>query len=215
MKELLSMLAKKLVKKNILLSCLFIPSLGFAANANINDYIAQMKSVKADFTQVVVSGKKKTTSTGTMEISRPNKFRWEYLSDHQLLVGDAKKIYIYDKDLEQVTIRNQGKAIDKSPAALLAGSDNISKIYNVQNIASKESDGVVWFKVEPKKVTDNNGFQMVLIGFSNEKKLSKMMFVDSFGNQTAISFSNVEIGAKLPNSDFKFKIPAGIDVLEQ
>ena len=74
------------------------------ANSTLDGFLAQAKTMKADFSQTVISGKKSRTTTGTMEIARPNKFRWEYTQDQQLIVSDAQKIYIYDQPLQQVTV---------------------------------------------------------------------------------------------------------------
>lgn len=185
----------------------------YADTSSLSKYLSNMKTMKADFTQVITTGKKNRTSVGKMEILRPNKFRWEYTADQQLLISDAKNIYIYDKPLQQVTVKPLNKSIDKSPASLLAGSNNINKSYRITNL-SNSGDKLTWFKIEPKAVNDNNGFQVVLMGFSADGKISAMKFTDTFGNQTQLQFSNVKTGIDIPNSEFQFTAPAGVDVLK-
>lgn len=200
-----------------LLSCLLFSmvSLNVYADADsLNDFLANAKTIKADFTQTIVTGKKTRVTSGSMEIERPNKFRWEYVKDQQLIISDAKNIYIYDKPLQQVTVKTLGQSIDKSPAALLAGANNIKTLYTISDYKSSD-DGLSWIKVEPKTKNDNNGFQVVLMGFDNQHKISAMQFIDTFGNKTNLKFSNVQTGMNLPASDFNFTPPSGVDVLQQ
>ena len=87
--------------------------------AALNGFL-QNQMTSANFTQTVFGNKKNRVSTGLLEISRPNKFRWEYVEDGQLIVSDGKTIYIYDKPLAQVTEKKLDSSIGKSPALLLA-----------------------------------------------------------------------------------------------
>ncbi|RTL03146.1 MAG: outer membrane lipoprotein carrier protein LolA [Proteobacteria bacterium] len=189
-------------------------SLAHADDNALNNFLANAKTIKADFTQTVVTGKKSRVTTGTMEIQRPNKFRWEYIKDQQLIVSDSKNIYIYDKPLQQVTVKSLGQSIDKSPAALLAGANNIKSLYNISDYKSG-GDNLQWVKVEPKSSADNNGFQTVLMGFGSDGKIAAMQFVDTFGNKTSLKFSNVQTAVTIPASDFQFTPPKGVDVLQQ
>lgn len=182
---------------------------------DLENYLSSATTIQADFSQNVISGKTKRVTQGTMEISRPNKFRWSYTKDQQLIVSDSKKIYIYDQPLQQVTVKALGTSIDKSPAALLAGANNISKMYDVKKSASTSDNSIEWFTITPKVANDNNGFQTVQMGFNKQHQISQMKFVDTFGNQTNLTFTNVKTGINLPASDFDFKIPSGVDVLEQ
>jgi chaperone LolA len=199
--------------KKLLLVTLFCGSC-YADSTTLNEFLANAKTFKADFSQTIVTGKKTKVTTGTMEISRPNKFRWEYIKDQQLIVSDAKNIYIYDKPLQQVTVKPLGQSIDKSPAALLSGANDIQKLYKISD-ESSINDGLNWVKIEPKAKNDNNGFQVVMMGFDSGHKISAMKFTDTFGNKTDLKFSNVQTGINLPASDFDFVAPAGVDVLQQ
>lgn len=189
-------------------------SLSLAESSVLNNFLANAKTIKANFSQTIVSGKKSRTSNGTMEISRPNKFRWEYTQDQQLIVSDAKQIYLYDKPLQQVTIKQLGQSIDKSPAAVLAGATNVNSLYKVSDTNNKQ-DGLDWVQIVPKAKNDNNGFQVVLMGFDKANKLSKMQFTDSFGNKTSLTFSDLQTGVSIPDSEYQFKTPAGVDILQQ
>ena len=169
----------------------------------------QMSS--ANFSQTVFGVKKNRTTTGVLEISRPNKFRWEYVEDGQLIVSNGKTIYIYDKQLQQVTEKKLDASLGKSPALLLAGGSNIKRDDTVSNLP--ESAGLQWVNLVPKKAEDNNGFKLVQIGFK-QNTLAQMKFVDSFDNKSTITFTNVKTGIALPASDFTFTPQAGVDVIK-
>lgn len=203
------------MKKLLVLILGGIISCVYADSQELNSFLAQAKTLKADFTQTVISGKKTRSTVGKMEIERPNKFRWEYTADQQLIVSDAKNIYIYDKPLQQVTVKALGQSLDKSPAAVLAGANNVQKLYDVKDIAGTKKDGLKWVEILPKTQNDNNGFQRVAMGFNSRHQLSTMEFIDNFGNHTILKFSNLQTGIKLPDSDFKFSPPAGVDVSQQ
>ena len=187
----------------------------FADGVKALDSFLQNKNstISANFTQTVFGVKKNKVSVGVMEISRPNKFRWEYTEDGQLIVSDSKTISIYDKPLQQVTQRKLGSSLGKSPAALLAGGSDIKMAYNVQNLP--ESGGVEWVSLTPKNAADNNGFKAVQMGFNaKDQTLAQMKFTDSFDNKSSISFTNVKTGVTIPESDFKFTPGPGVDVIK-
>ncbi|MCC2644809.1 MAG: lolA [Burkholderiales bacterium] len=200
-------------KKIIFLSMSISGSIVYADAIKSLDMFLQNKQITGDFTQTVYGNKKNRVSLGSMQILRPNKFRWEY-KDGQLIISNSKDIYIYDKELKQVTIKKLNSSLGKSPALLLAGGTNIKKSYTISSGA--KSDGLEWVNLNPKTISDNNGFKSVSMGFAkNTGLLSQMKFIDSFDNKSAISFTNVKVGkeAKTSADDFKFKPPIGVDII--
>ena len=87
-------------------------------------------------------------------------------------------------------------------------------MYKVSELPT-QGDSLNWIQIEPKAANDNNGFQIVMMGFNSQNQLKSMKFTDNFGNKTNLKFSNLQTGIKIPDSDFQFKIPAGVDVAEQ
>lgn len=170
----------------------------------------QNSTLSASFSQTVFGNKKNRITSGVMEIARPNKFRWEYVTDGQLIVSDGKMIYIYDKPLKQVTEKKLSKSLGKSPALLLAGGGSIKQDYIVSDLPS--SNGIEWVKLVPKNSGDNNGFKQVQIGFDHNN-LAQMKFIDNFDNKSSITFTNVQTGVNIPMSDFTFTPPNGVDVI--
>jgi outer membrane lipoprotein carrier protein len=205
--------------KRILPCLVLVSSMSFAGGIqSINNFVKDKNSsISANFTQTVYGVKKNTISTGTMEISRPNKFRWQYANQKgvsgQLIMSDGKLIYVYDKDLAQVTEKKLTKSLDRSPALLLAGGVDLNKVYNTKVLPS--SDGLDWVSLIPKKVNDNNGFKLVQIAFKkNTSILAEMKFTDSFDNKSSIVFSDVKTLVKFPVNEFKFLVPAGTDIIK-
>ena len=171
------------------------------------------RTLGANFTQTVYGKKKNRVTTGSMEISRPNKFLWQY-DDGQSIISDGEKIYLYDKSLQEVTIKKLTQSLGKSPALLLAGGNDIKKYYTV--VKKPDADNLEWVSLIPiaNKVADNNGFKLVDIGFNKQNQsLTQMKFVDGFDNKSSIEFTAVKVGVQYPNKTFMFKVPAGTDVI--
>lgn len=174
-------------------------------------YIQGTQSLRAEFQQTV-SGSRKSTkqeASGNVLIQRPGKFRWIYSKPYeQLVVGDGVKLWLYDKDLAQVTVKRLDQALGSSPAALLAGSNDLEKSFKLRDIGQK--DQLEWLEATPKG--SDSTFEWVKMGFANnELKLVELR--DNFGQTTVIRLSKLERNPKLESSLFKFTPPAGVDVI--
>lgn len=174
-------------------------------------YIQGTQSLRAEFKQTV-SGSRKSTkqeASGNVLIQRPGKFRWIYSKPYeQLVVGDGVKLWLYDKDLAQVTVKRLDQALGSSPAALLAGSNDLEKSFKLRDIGQK--DQLEWLEATPKG--SDSTFEWVKMGFANnELKLVELR--DNFGQTTVIRLSKLERNPKLESSLFKFTPPAGVDVV--
>ena len=132
--------------------CLFFVQLAQAAAIDkLHRFLDSMKTLRADFAQIVVAknGKKSQQSTGVMSFSRPGKFRWQIEKPYsQLLVGDGQKVWIYDQDLRQVTVKKVDAALGSTPAALLVGGNALEKNFTLREIG--ERDGLEWLEATPK-----------------------------------------------------------------
>jgi outer membrane lipoprotein carrier protein len=170
------------------------------------------KNVTADFEQTVYdrAGKVVDRSTGRFELARPDKFRWTYEKPHQqLLLSDGRKLSIYDPDLRQVTVRRIDQAIASTPAALLAGKDDITRYFTLRDAGS--SEGIDWVDAVPKAA--DTGFQDVRIGMHG-KDLAAMDLRDALGGRTVLRFSRLDTNAKLLPSTFTFTPPQGVEVVD-
>jgi outer membrane lipoprotein carrier protein len=150
-------------------------------------------------------------SSGTMEFALPGRFRWEYNKPYeQTIVGDGSRLWIYDKDLNQVTVRKLDRALGASPAALLAGSNEIEKIYNLK--AAGSDGGLDWLEAVPR--TQDTAFGSIRLGLG-KSGLETMELKDQFGQTTVIKFSDVQRNVKIPPESFKFTPPKGADVISE
>lgn len=177
----------------------------------LKSFVDATKSARADFSQSVSgkSGRKPQLSSGQMMFARPGKFRWVYDKPYpQLLVGDGRKLWVYDPDLKQVSVRAIGDALGSSPAALLAGDNAIEKNFHLAEGGSR--DGLDWVEAKPKN--PDAGFERMRIGLAGTD-LRAMEIFDNFGQTTSIRFSAFERNPQLSPDLFRFVPPRGADVV--
>jgi outer membrane lipoprotein carrier protein len=188
-------------------------ALGAATVDELKALLQQTTTARAHFAQIVLDRDLKTLQqvTGTMQFARPGRFRWEYDRPYeQVIVGDGSRVWLYDKDLNQVTVRRVDRAIGSSPAALLAGSNEIEKDYVLRSMASR--DGLDWLEAVPR--TRDTAFERINLGFG-KSGLEVMELRDQFGQITVIKFSTIERNAKLAPEAFRFTPPKGADVISE
>jgi len=187
-----------------------------ALASGLDDFLAfnsQTKTATARFEQQVMGrdGKVVETASGTFVFARPGKFRWTYEKPHkQLLVGDGAKLWIHDPDLNQVTVKRMDKAISSTPAALLAGRDDITQLFTLRDGGS--SGGLNWVDASPKE--KDTGFERVRLGLQG-KTLAAMELHDQLGGRTLLRFTDLKANAPVPPDAFRFTPPAGADVMEE
>lgn len=174
-------------------------------------FIAGAKTAEADFSQTVSdkSGRVSQQASGTMAFARPGKFRWDYTRPYeQIIVGDGAKLWLYDKDLDQVTVKPLGDVIAGTPAALLAGDDAIEKYFTLKNAG--ESGGLEWLEATPKN--RDTTFERIRMGFKGDV-LVQMEMHDTFGQRTLLRLSRFARNPNIPASRFKFAPPKGADLI--
>lgn len=163
------------------------------------------------FKQVVAgrSGRIPQESQGTFAFARPGKFRWSYEKPFaQLIVGDGEKLWIYDKDLNQVIVKKLDKALGATPAALLTGNDALETNFDLSDGGT--TDGIEYVNAKPK--TADTGFDSVRIGLKDNVP-RVMELHDTFGQTTTLMFAAFERNPQLDASTFRFTPPAGADVV--
>lgn len=203
-----------------LIICEFLlVSTAFAATPaeRVRAFVEGTRTFKAGFTQTIVSkagkadgsARKKQVSSGSVLLSRPGKFRWTVDKPYpQLMVGDGQKVWLYDPDLKQVTVRRMGETLTGTPAALLAGDNAIEKSFELSDGGSR--DGADWVLAVPRG--KDASFSRILLGFKGEV-LQAMEMHDNFGQVTNIVFSGQERNPAIAAAQFKFTAPAGADVV--
>lgn len=202
-----------------LLTAMMLFAVGMASAAaapvdRLRTFLAGAKTLQADFSQVQIDAKgnpsgKKTA--GVFYLERPGKFRWNYTQPFkQEIVTSGGKVWFYDADLEQVTVKRLNAAIGSTPALLLSGEIAIETNFTIEDQGTDE--GMAWIRLLPK--SEESGFKYVLIGLVGDD-LRGMELNDNFGQVTRIYFSNVKRGLRLSPELFKFTPPAGVDVFDE
>ena len=201
----------------LLAAALALPALAQAAALDqFRSFVSSTKSARGEFTQRLVkndNGKARVSSvsTGIFEFSRPGKFIWIYQKPYeQHLQADGEKLYIYDKDLNQVTVRKLGNALGSSPAAILFGSNDLEKNFTLKEAGAR--DGMEWLQATPK--AKDTTFEQIGIGLRDGVPAA-MELHDSFGQVSLLTFTKFEKNPALPDSEFRFTPPKGADVFEQ
>lgn len=176
-------------------------------------FIAGAKTAEADFTQTVAdkTGRVTQQASGKMAFARPGKFRWDYRAPYeQVIVGDGVKLWLYDADLEQVTVKSLGDVIAGTPAALLAGDNSIEKYFSLKNAG--EAGGLEWLEATP--TTRDTTFERIRMGFKGDV-LVQMELFDFFGQRTTLKLSHFVRNPTIAPSRFKFTPPKGADVIDE
>lgn len=195
-----------------LLFCLMASGAHAGAVEKLKTFIASTRSAQADFKQDVLdqNGKRIQRASGVMQFQRPGKFRWNYQKPYeQIIVGDGEKFWLYDIDLNQVTVRKLDAALGSSPAALLSGSNDIERDFTLTEDGS--ADGLEWLQALPKG--SESSFETIRMAFDADSSLSLMELRDMFGHKTVLRFSAMQRNPNIPEQQFQFTPPAGADVL--
>ncbi|MDH2917595.1 MAG: outer membrane lipoprotein chaperone LolA [Sideroxydans sp.] len=197
----------------LLISLCAMPVLAHAAAIEkLKTFIAATHSAQANFTQEVrdQNGKRVQSAAGVMQFQRPGKFRWAYQKPYeQLIVGDGARFWLYDVDLNQVTVKKLDAALGSSPAALLSGSNEIERGFNLKEDGA--SDSLEWLQASAK--ASDTSFDKIRMGFNAQSELVVMELNDAFGHKTVLRFSNMQHNPKFPSTQFHFTPPSGADVL--
>jgi outer membrane lipoprotein carrier protein len=198
----------------LLLLALTVASL---ANAGPREDFAHhtqgLKGLDGHFEQKVfeANGKLKEDSTGSVALSAPRLFRWEYLKPNpQLIVADGDHVWVYDPDLEQVTVKNQGNEEQQSPLTVLIDPTELDRRYVVDDAGSHE--GLKWISLAPKEQGDDAAFKIAMLGFDGDN-LQVMKLTDNLGQRTEIVFSGWHRNPAFAKGEFTFVPPKGVDVV--
>ena len=182
-----------------------------ASTERFAQFINATQSARANFEQKVFDrgGKLVQESKGTLAFSRPGKFRWSYEKPFaQLIVGDGIRVWVYDPDLQQVTVKRVDQVMTSTPAALLAGNNEALRAYTMVDRGT--SGGLEWLEATPKD--KEGGFESVRLGFGFSG-LEVMELADSFGQRTVLRLTSFERNPGLDPGLFRFVPPMGADVI--
>lgn len=182
-----------------------------AAN-KLERFLEGLDTFQAAFTQTLLDeeGEVIEKSTGEVYIKRPGKFHWQYHEPYsQYLISDGRNLWVYDEDLDQVTIRDIAGSMEDTPAAILGGEVAIDQHYVV--VDGQDDGEIDWLELTPRN-TDSQ-YERLRLGFEAEK-LKVMVLFDSFGQETRITFLDSQRNSGLDETLFRFEPPEGVDVID-
>jgi outer membrane lipoprotein carrier protein len=174
-------------------------------------FFNEVQSYTAAFRQDLLdeSGKSAQESSGRLWIQRPNKFRWNYDKPYkQQIVGDGEKIWIFDEELQQVTVREMGRALLDTPAVLLAGKGRLEDQFRINDLGTQGK--LEWVQLLPRN--KESGFEEFRIGFE-KGKISQLELVDGLGQTTRYTLRDAMENVKISPARFEFEPPPGVDVV--
>ena len=202
----------------LLLALLGIASFSLQASEQVaiqrlTTLLNQAQTISGRFSQLTLdgSGTQLQETSGEMALKRPGQFRWHTDAPmEQLLVSNGQTIWLYDPDLEQVTIQKMDQRLTHTPALLLSG--DVSKIAESFDIILKEGGDVVDFILKPKAA--DSLFESLRLSFRGGM-LNDMQLIDNVGQRTNILFLGVKMNPPIAASQFTFEVPAGVDVIQE
>jgi outer membrane lipoprotein carrier protein len=204
-------LRRRLAAATLVASMLLPPCALASSLERFSEFIAGTITAQGEFEQKIFDSNHKLLqeSRGVLAFSRPGKFRWTYVKPYaQLIVGDGSKVWIYDEDLKQVTVKKLDQALGSTPAALLAGNNEAMRSFSLSDKGIK--DGVEWLEALPRDKESN--FERIRMGFASSG-LRVMELVDTFGQTTVLRFNSLERNPRLSPGLFRFAPPKGVDVI--
>ena len=189
---------------------LFLTNSNSTSLERFQSYVRTTQSARAEFEQKVYDrdGKLVQESKGSFAFLRPGRFRWTYVKPPQVIVGDGERVWIHDADLNQVTVRRVARVLGATPAALLAGSSDVERAFELTEAGDK--DGLAWLEARPRE--REAGFERILLGLG-VGGVEAMELVDHFGQRTMLRFANVVRNPQIDPRTFRFTPPKGTDVL--
>lgn len=182
-----------------------------SARTRMEAFSRGLQSVSGRFSQSVTdaNGHQGDASSGTFALQAPRQFRWETLSPYQqTIVADGRRVWVYEPDLEQVSVRNQGVAEAQSPLTVLTDLSQLDRQYATTEAGDRE--GLAWLKLASKAAEPE--FEYAELGF-DANSLVRMVFRDQLGNTTEIRFAEWQRNPRLAADAFRFTPPAGVDVV--
>ncbi len=196
----------------LLLSLLLSPQL--YAQQDLAIFLNGLNTLQANFVQRLYAdtGELVEETEGQMYIQRPNRFHWAYQIPYkQLIIADGKRVWIYDEDLEQVTIKNFGVALGETPALLLSSNQpDVEKNFNIKKLNSQSN--YTRLQLDPK--TNEAQFVKVILTLDGQQ-LHGLDLVDNLGQTTTMHFKNMARNKTLDNTLFQFTPPEQVDVINE
>jgi outer membrane lipoprotein carrier protein len=205
----------KLNKRIIILLFLLQTAFVHAETANdpLQNFLADFKTLEANFVQSLINenGEELEKTEGILYLQQPGKFHWSYQVPYsQLIISNGEILWVFDEDLEQLTIREMGDSIEQTPAGIILGNNSITEHFVQVDLGIIE--GFDWIELTPRDMEAQ--YKNIRLGF-DKTKLGMMIILDNLGQTTRIDFANVKKNAELSSALFDFVVPDDVDVIDE
>lgn len=180
--------------------------------ARLEHFYEQVNTLRARFQQQVFNEQQELIQEagGSVVIKRPGRFRWDYETPYeQVIVADGERLWVYDADLEQVTVKAMDESLEQTPALLLSSDASLTDAFKIEDLGAKR--GKVWVALQPRGGESN--FKRIRLGFDDHGP-AVMELMDSFDQITRLEFSRVELNTEIDPQVFQFQPPPGVDVIK-
>lgn len=199
------------IRTGLLLLLFFFCTTAWASGAaeRLEEFLSSLDTLQADFIQTVTGAEQGSARLeGTFYLRRPNQFRWEYLNpEPQSIIADGRQIWVYDPELEQVSVQNQERALRGTPAMLLVDRNSVEESFDI--LESTAAEGLTWFELIPK--SEESQYEHIRLGLRNNQ-LSRLEMKDKLGQRISFQFEAVQPGVDLKDELFIFERPDNADL---
>ncbi len=202
------------MKKTLWLFCLLfsVSTLADSPLQPLQAWLSSLNTLQANFQQTVYNEKQQVidSSDGHFYLRKPGAFHWYYKTPYeQRIISDGATLWIYDIDLDQVTIKPMDDSLSGTPAMIFSNPAQLEKTFTVTSITAYGTDN--WLLLTPKK---ESGIEQLKIA-TDQGRIQKMVIIDQLGQTTELTFKSLQENPSLDASLFQFKPPQGVDVIDQ
>jgi len=179
----------------------------------LEQFLERAQSMRAEFRQEVRNGEQQVVdrAEGRVVLKRPGRFRWDYERPYErVVVADGKRLWLYEADLSQVTVRPLTDALGETPAALLTGDRRILERF--ERVSSWAGDQLAWVRLRPRAADAD--FSSVAVAFAGDRP-AELVLDDRLGQQTHLYSTDVRLNVPVADDSFAFKVPPGVDVIRE
>jgi outer membrane lipoprotein carrier protein len=177
----------------------------------LRGYLDDLQALRANFRQEVTNGNLELieVASGRVVLQKPGRFRWDYLEPFErVIVADGERVWLYEADLQQVTVRTFNAGLGETPAALLTGDTEVLKQFDY--LGSRTDEGIDWMRLKPRSAESD--FENITLGF-DAGNLVQIALADKLGQQTRVYLTQIERPATISGDVFRFEVPEGVDVI--
>lgn len=177
----------------------------------LRNYLDELQTLRASFQQEVTNSDLELIeeASGQVALKKPGRFRWDYTHPFErVIVADGERVWLYEADLAQVTVRAFDAGLGETPAALLTGDTKVLDQFDY--LGSGSVDGIEWMRLRPR--APESDFKNISLGFA-DRHLVQIALSDKLGQQTRVYLTNIEWPETIADDVFRFNVPDGVDVI--